>query len=386
VPATDTPDHDVPVKRPRPPGTFRVGSLAGVDVLLTTSWFLLAALIAVLMAPTVEEHEPGLGPWKYVAGLVIAVIYAFTILVHEASHAFASRHYGHPVDSITLHFLGGHTSVDGGSRSAREEFVMSVVGPVASLLVAGVAWLLTLVAPDGMLLLTASTVFVLNLLLGIFNLIPGLPLDGGRILKSLVWGITRNEHQGTLVAGWAGRVTAVLVLLLPLFMQRLFGSAPDITSYLFSAILAAFIWMAASAAIQSARLRRRLPSLVARGLARRTMTVPEDLPVAEAVRRAQDVEAGSIVTVDSTGRPVGIVSEAAVQATPDDRRPWVTAGSVARTLVPGMSLPAGIAGEELIRAITFLPAHEYLLLEDDGTIFGVLSTADVDQAFRERHR
>jgi Zn-dependent protease/CBS domain-containing protein len=374
------------VKRPRPPGTFRVGSLGGVDVLLTTSWFILAALIAWLMAPTVEEHEPGLGAWKYLAGLVIAIVYAFTILVHEASHAFASRHYGHPVDSITLHFLGGHTGVDGAPRSAREEFVMSVVGPIASLVVAGIAWLLALVLPDGLIWLTVIILAWANLVLGVFNLIPGLPLDGGRILKSFVWGITRNEHQGTLVAGWCGRVTAVLVLFLPLVMQRLLDTQPDVTSYLFAFILAGFIWMGATAAIQSARLRRRLPSLVARGLARRTLTVPDDLPVAEAVRRAQDAEAGSIVTVDSNGRPVGIVSEAAVQATPEDRRPWVAVGTVARTLVPGMTLPAGIAGEELIRAITFLPAYEYLLLEEDGTIFGVLSTADVDRAFRERHR
>jgi Zn-dependent protease len=374
------------VKRPRPPGTFRIGSLGGVDVLLTTSWFVLAALIAWLMAPTVEEHEPGLGAWKYVAGLVIAIVYAFTILVHEASHAFASRHYGHPVDSITLHFLGGHTGVDGAPRSAREEFVMSVVGPIASLVVAGLAWLLSMVLPDGLIWLTVIILAWANLVLGVFNLIPGLPLDGGRILKAFVWGISRNEHQGTLVAGWSGRVTAVLVLFLPLIMERLLGTEPDLTSYLFAFILAGFIWMGASAAIQSARLRRRLPSLVARGLARRTLAVPEDLPVAEAVRRAQDAEAGSIVTVDATGRPLGIVSEAAVQATPEDRRPWVAVGTVARTLVPGMTLPAGIAGEELIRAITFLPAYEYLLLEEDGSIFGVLSTADVDQAFRERDR
>jgi CBS domain-containing protein len=129
-----------------------------------------------------------------------------------------------------------------------------------------------------------------------------------------------------------------------------------------------------------------LPSLVARRLARRTLAVPADLPVAEAVRRAQEAEAGSIVTVDPDGRPVGIVNEAAVQATPDERRPWVPVSAVARSLVPGMTLPVGIAGEELIRAITFLPAHEYLLVDEQGSIYGVLATADVDQAFRERHR
>lgn len=374
------------VAAPVPPGHFRIGRFLGVNVLLTRSWFLLALLIAVLVAPAVEAAEPGLGAWKYVAGLVIAVVYAFTILVHEAAHAVASRRYGHPVENITLHFLGGHTSIDGGARSPMQEFVMSVVGPLASLAVAALAWLLSLVLPDGLIGLTVITLALANLVLGLFNLLPGLPLDGGRVLKALVWGLTRNEVRGTIVAGWAGRALAVLTLFLPLLLQRVYDVVPDLSSYAFSLVLAVFIWMGATAAMQGARLRSRLPSLVARRLARRTLAVPADLPVAEAVRRAQEAEAGSIVTVDPDGRPVGIVNEAAVQATPEERRPWVPVSAVARSLVPGMTLPVSIAGEELIRAITFLPAHEYLLVDEDGSIYGVLATADVDQAFRERHR
>jgi len=151
-------------------------------------------------------------------------------------------------------------------------------------------------------------------------------------------------------------------------------------------VIALFLWSGATAAMASARLRRRLPSLVARNLARRTLTVPEDLPLAEAVRRAQEAEAGSIVTVTGAGRPVGIVSEAALLATPEDRRPWVAVSTVARTAEGGLTLPVAIGGEELIVAISRYPAAEYLLVEDDGGIYGVLSTADVDRAFRAAHR
>lgn len=387
MPDDPTPsDTTARVAPPVPPGHYRIGRFLGVNVLITRSWFLLALLIAVVVAPGVEAAEPGLGAWKYVAGLVIAVVYAFTILVHEAAHAVASRRYGHPVENITLHFLGGHTSIDGGARSPMQEFVMSVVGPLASLGVALVAWLLSRVLPDGLIGLTIITLALANLVLGLFNLLPGLPLDGGRVLKALVWGVTRNEVRGTIVAGWAGRIIAVLTLFLPLLMHRLYDVVPDVSSYAFSLVLAVFIWMGATTAMQGARLRSRLPSLVARRLARRTLAVPADLPVAEAVRRAQEAEAGSIVTVDPEGRPVGIVNEAAVQATPEARRPWVPASAVSRSLVPGMTLPVGIAGEELIRAITFLPAAEYLLVDEQGSIYGVLATADVDQAFRERNR
>ena len=101
------------------------------------------------------------------------------------------------------------------------------------------------------------------------------------------------------------------------------------------------------------------------------------------MRRAQDAQAGSIVTVTGSGHPVGVVSEAALLATPEERRPWVAVSTVARGLDDGLQLPATITGEDLVRAISRTPAAEYLLLEEDGTIYGVLATADVDRAFRE---
>ena len=101
------------------------------------------------------------------------------------------------------------------------------------------------------------------------------------------------------------------------------------------------------------------------------------------MRRAREAGAGSVVTVTTSGVPVGIVSEAAVHATPEERRPWVATSTVARTLDDELRLPATIAGEELVTAITRHPSAEYLLLDEDGTICGVLTTADVDKAFRE---
>jgi CBS domain containing-hemolysin-like protein len=131
----------------------------------------------------------------------------------------------------------------------------------------------------------------------------------------------------------------------------------------------------------SAKVRRRLPALQARSLARRTLAVPHDLPLAEAVRRAQEARAGSIVVLDAQGRPSGIVNEAAVLATPDDRRPWLATSAVARTVEEGLVLAADISGEQMVRAMQRTPASEYLLVEPDGTVYGVLATEDVDKAF-----
>jgi Zn-dependent protease len=366
----------------RPPGTFRIGQIGGVDVLVRSSWLLVAALISVMLAPAIERVQPGLGGWKYVAGLAFAVLLYLSVLLHEASHALMAKRYGLPVKSITLHFLGGVTEIDGEPDTPGREFGVSVVGPLTSIAVGLVAIPLAILTPNNSLLdLAAKALAGANLLVGVLNLVPGLPLDGGRVLRAAVWKVTGNPHQGTIVAGWGGRVAAVLVVLYPLVSEIFFGRRPNVTDYVFAFVIASFLWSGASQSIMSARVRRRLPALRARTLARRTLAVPQSMPLAEAVRRAHDEQAGSIVVLDSTGAPYAIVNEAAVLATPEDRRPWLPVSAVARSLEPGLTFSADMSGEPLILAMQKAPASEYLLLDGDGSIYGVLVTDDVDKAF-----
>ena len=372
-----------PRPRTRPPGTLKIGTIAGSDVLVSSSWFVVAALIAVAVSPRVDAVQPGLGALKYVAGFAFAVVLYLSVLLHEASHALVAHRFGYPVTSITLHFLGGMTEIEGEARRPRQEFWIAVVGPLTSLVVGGVAFALLFLHPGGLLSMVLEGLAFANLFVGALNLVPGLPLDGGRVLKSAVWGVTGDVHRGTLVAGWGGRVTAVLVMGWPLLQERLTGQPAALLDFVLFFVVASFLWAGATAAMANARMRSRIPLLVARDLARRTLAVPDDLPLAEAVRRAQDVHAGSIVTVTGSGRPVGVVSEAALLATPEDRRPWVPVSTVARGLDDGLRLPATLTGEDLVLAISRTPAAEYVLLEEDGSIYGVLSTADVDKAFRE---
>lgn len=367
----------------RPPGTFKVGTVAGSDVLVSTSWFLVAALIAIIMAPLVEQVQPGLGALKYVAGLAFAVLLYGSVLLHEASHAIVAKRLGYPVSSITLHFLGGMTSIEGEAKRPREEFFIAVVGPLTSIAVGVAALLLLPVTPDGLTRLAMEGLAGANLLVGVLNLVPGLPLDGGRVLKAGVWGATGSIVRGTVVAGWGGRLAAVAVLAWPVAQESVLGTPPDVIDFVLAFVVAAFLWSGATASMSAARLRSRIPQLVARDLARRTLAVPADLPLSEAVRRAQEARAGGILTTTTDGRTTGLVSEAALLATPEDRRPWVPTSSVARTLEEGLRLPVGLRGEDLVRALTRTPAAEYLLVEEDGSVYGVLVTADVDRAFRE---
>jgi hypothetical protein len=145
--------------------------------------------------------------------------------------------------------------------------------------------------------------------------------------------------------------------------------------------IAAFMWLSAGQALRSAKVRERLPAIQARALARRAIPIPPNLPLAEAIRRADLAQARALVVVDHDAKPIAIVNEGAVLATPEQRRPWIDAGSLARTLDPDMILSADLSGMDLIEAVRRAPASEYLLVEPSGQVYGVLATADLDHAF-----
>jgi Zn-dependent protease/CBS domain-containing protein len=360
---------------------LRIAQVAGIDVLVRASWLLIALFIAVLFAPRIQEVDPRLGNLAYVAGLAFAVLLYLSVLLHELSHAFAARGFGLPVRSVTLHFLGGVTEIEGEPQTPWREFVVAFVGPLTSLAIGGLAFLAIGPAPDGLLTFVVQGLAFANIVVGALNLVPGLPLDGGRVLRAVVWWVSRKPHLATAVSGWTGRGVAVLALATPLIIQATTTFEPQIFDYVIAGIIGLFLWEGASQALMGARIRRKLPSLHARDIARRAIAVETDLPLAEALRRAEADQAGGMVVVDSDGTPGGVVVESAVTATPEERRPWISVGAVARPVQPGLLLDARLSGESLLLAMQATPSSEYVLVEPDGRIFGVLSTADVDKAF-----
>jgi Zn-dependent protease len=359
-----------------------LGTVSGIDVTVSNSWFLIVLLIAIIMAPQIETVAPDIGAGKYVAGVAYAVLLYGSVLLHEISHALAARTFNMPVLSINLHFLGGATEIDGEAQTPWREFAIAIVGPLTSLAVGGVLLGVGLALDPGLLRFTALSLAIANLIVGALNLVPGLPLDGGRVLQSAVWAATRDRTTGIVVAGWGGRIAAIAVLAYPTILVPALGFEPSVFTYVIAFMVAAFLWSGATHALAVAKVRGKLPALQARLLARPAIGVPADLPLAEAIRRAQEANAGSVVIVSHDGRASGIVNEAAVISTPPDRRPWLPVGDLARRLEEGLSLSADLSGEPLLRAMNRVPASEYVLVEADGSIYGVLASKDVDAAFR----
>lgn len=359
----------------------RVGRAFGVPVHVSPSWFLIAALITVFFAPTIESRVPGIGSARYLVSLLFAVLLYVSVFVHELSHTLTAKALGLPVRRITLQLLGGVSEIEREPDSAGKEYLIAMAGPLVSLLLAGVGFAVIGQLDEG----TVARVLVGELalsngLVAAFNLLPGLPLDGGRVLRAAVWAASGRPYAGTVAAAWVGRAVALLLLAVPIVAGIGRGSPASLINVVYFALLASFIWGGATAALRSAKLARQLPGLRLRTLARRALPVPADLPLAEAVRRAAETGARGIVVVDGAGRPSAVVSEAAVLATPEVRRPWVSVGTLARQLDPDLVLDADLSGSAVLEAMRRAPASEYLVVERSGDVYGVLASADVASA------
>jgi Zn-dependent protease len=379
-------------------GGWLMGRLFGVPVYVAPSWLIVAVAITIMFGPDVARQIPQLGARSYVVSFTYAVLLYLSVLVHELGHALVAMRLGVPVRRITLQLLGGVTEMGGEARSPGREFLVAAAGPVLSLLLGGVALLGVRAlgggpadvfdGPASQAALSVQVAVVLldalmfaNLVVGVFNLLPGLPLDGGVLLRSALWKLTGRPYTATVAAAWLGRGLAVLLLVAPLVLQLLTGASPSLVFWFWSALLAAFIWLGATSAMHGAMVRERLPRLRARLLTRRAIPVTGDLPLSEALRRADESGARGLVVVDHDGHPVGLVNEASVTATPMQRRPWVQVATLARRLEPGLVISSELVGEELVRAMRATPATEYLVVDAEGAIFGVLAAADVERAF-----
>jgi Zn-dependent protease/CBS domain-containing protein len=318
----------------------------------------------------------------YLVGGSFAVLLGLSVLLHELGHCFVARGLGLHVRRITIGVLGGATEVEETQTPARE-YAVAIAGPMVSLLLAGTGvGLRPLFDSDSLSGRLVENVAITNGLIAAFNLLPGLPLDGGRVLRALIWRLRGDAHRATVLAAWAGRgVAVVIVPFVIVVLLPWLGTGGDSTENLiWAAVIGGYMYAMATVALRRSQALSRLPGVTVMALARPTLRVPADMPLAEAVRRAQEANARGIVVVDSADQLEAVVSEAAVLNTPEQRRPWISVGSLAKRIVPGLMLDVHLAGEELLAAMRAHPAAEYVTQDPATGEVRVLSSDDVAKA------
>lgn len=238
--------------------TLRLGRLFGIEVKLDYSWFIIFALVTWSLA---GQYFPTAHPdWSvtiyWAMGAFTALLFFASVLAHELAHSFVAQAQGTPVRDITLFLFGGAAHISEEPKSPRHEFLMALAGPVASLMIAGLFGLLWQgsLTSNPMLHALTGWLATINLALGLFNLIPGFPLDGGRVFRAVAWYITGNLQRGTEIAGGLGRFVAYGFIFWGVW--QIFGG--NWANGLWIAFIGWFLENAATASVQQVALREWL--------------------------------------------------------------------------------------------------------------------------------
>lgn len=381
----DPVDDSLRAPRDRRPG-LPVGRVLGVPVYLNASVLLLAVLVTVMYGEFVRS-QLGLSQLTgYAIGFGFVLCLLGSVLLHELGHALTARRYGIGVRGITLELLGGYTEMDRDAPNPRVDLLVSIAGPAVSLVLGLSAAVTTIALPERTLpSQLAFQLAVSNLIVAVFNILPGLPLDGGRAVRAGVWAITRDRHLGTEVAGWVGRAVSLGTATLVVALTSLGVLSPFGLALM---LLVAFtLWQGAGQAIRVAQISRRFPLIDLARLARPIFTVPTGTPLAEAQRRGADAgqAAASLGVVDSGGRLVALVDGVAADAVPLERRPWVPVDTVARGIGGVPAMPVGLSGEQVIHAVQTHPGAQYLVTSGEDVV-GILHIADLAQVLEPKRK
>ena len=380
------PQTDTPVKREG----FSLGSIGGTPIILANSWFIIAAFTVIVFGPQIQSAYFGIGTWAYVIAFIYALLLLFSVLVHELSHAMAAKMFGWPTHKIVLNLWGGHTEFDFFKATPGRAVVVAFAGPVANIVLAGLAWLVITITPTshnltGSIIILLGNIFVwANLLIGGFNILPGLPLDGGRLVESIVWRATGNQEKGTVAAGWAGRVIVVLIVLVGIGYPIVRGGQPDLTTTVVTLMIAGFLWLGASQSISGAKMRLRLPTISAAQLATPAIGVSSQATVSQLWGLRGLHPTTPIVLCSAEGRPVAIVDENSLAQVPPNVAPHTPASSVGRSLAAGAYVPQNAAGAELVQYLSQLSGTEYAVIDLHGQVTGLLRQDTVVAALTGR--
>jgi Zn-dependent protease/predicted transcriptional regulator len=255
---------------------MRVGRIFGIDIVINLSWLFIFAFVAWTLADIGPFRTISLSPFQRVTlGIITALLFFASVLTHELAHSLVARKRGIPIRQVTLFIFGGVSSLEGEPTTAPVEAWIAFVGPLTSIVLGAIFFVLSLAlgltTPLG---LAAEYLSFANLILGVFNLLPAFPLDGGRVLHALVWRWTKNRYRATQIAAGIGRLVAWLFVIYGAFIMLYYGMNSAFSG-LWLIFIGWFLLQAGGAERMHAELLHALAGLTAKDIAE---SPPEALP------------------------------------------------------------------------------------------------------------
>ncbi|PSB00346.1 site-2 protease family protein [Merismopedia glauca CCAP 1448/3] len=359
-------------------GTIRVGKLFGIPFYINPSWFLVLGLVTWSYGSGLAAQFPQLGVGlAFLLGLMTALLLFSSVIAHELGHSFVAIRQGIDVKSITLFIFGGLASLEKESKTPGAAFWVAIAGPLVSLILFGT---LTVIGAEidpstplaGILGVLASV----NLALALFNLIPGLPLDGGNILKALVWKITGNPYQGVVFASRIGQIFGWLAIASALLPLVLFGSFGNFWNLL----IGFFLLQNAGNAGQFAKVQEKLAGLTAAD------AVNSDSPIVSAnltVREFADEQIFNrqnwrrFLVTDDNGQLVGSVSVDSLRTIPTTL--W-SETQISQVMQP-IEISSTVASDrpllDVVRLLETQKLSALAVIRENGVLVGILEKAAI---------
>ncbi len=303
--------------------SIRLFTIRGIEVGVHYSWLIIFGLFTWILAtsafPAVLGRQNQLEAWL-LAALTVLLMFV-SVIIHELAHSFVALARGLKANAITLFAFGGVSSLGGDAKKPSTEFLVAIVGPLTSFALAGLAYGATLAVNETRFDLVFSYLAYINVALGVFNLVPGFPLDGGRVLRSVLWSITNNVRRATEWAGNVGKIVAWVMFGYALVLIFDGGYVDGI----WLAAIAWFLHNAASNSVQQVVLETRLRRVRARDIVRPDdITVPPGLTVAELIDQYLLPSSRRAVAVTDNARLVGMVTLSDILKVPPAERTRVT--------------------------------------------------------------
>lgn len=356
--------------------SFKLFRIAGITIGIHYTWIFAFIFFSWTLAQVYfPVYYSGWSTAAYwITGIIAALLIFVSVLLHEMAHSLVANARGIPVHSITLFLLGGASNMEEEPQKPAAEFAMAIVGPVTSLVLAVIFWGLAKLPGDTTTSLAAilSYMAMINMYLGIFNLLPGFPLDGGRVLRSIIWGSTGSLTKATDIAGMVGQIFGWVFIGLGVFLM--------ISVSLFSGLWIAFIgWFLNSSADASRKeitLRERLSHIKVRELMKPDIsTISPDATVDQMVRDIFRKQQGRAVPVCKEGQLVGIATITDIKKIPQDK--WVE--TPVSKIMTGEPLHTVSPEDNLNVALVMIAKNDInqVLINDQGKCGGLLSRADI---------
>ncbi len=366
---------------------IRIGTLFGIPFFVNPSWFLILGLVTWTYGNDLAQDFPTLLPGvPLVLGLVTGLLLFASVVAHELGHSWVAIKQGIPVRSITLFLFGGVASIEKEPTTPGNAFWVSIAGPLVSFLLCGLLVVFnSFVSLPAPLMAIVTVLAIINFSLGVFNLIPGLPLDGGNILKAIVWKITGNPYQGVKIASWTGQAFGVLAILSGLI--PLLNGNP---SRFWNILVGWFLIQNARSAGQLARVQSRLDGLdgwlVIDAVSEHSPIVSADASLRDFVelRTLHPGNWRKFLVVDAASKLVGEVTVDVLQSIPSELWASKQVGEVLKPIEPATVIEAG---SSLIAAIEQLEQYqlsELTVIQADGLLVGLVEKVSIINLIQQR--